>query len=190
MEQTDGTSDGNINVLLCRQELEATSKKIKKTPECNNKGKHQINSSSNAKIRCNLSHPSIPPPPPPKKHLKFVNYALRKDNIGERISNEHLISTLNNMAFNEIGQENPRKNISLPIEPHQRHVSNSQCVIASSSNVKSPSAGFERNSKEDYKQAISNKTLLKDEGSLLHSKSSDVLLSGSVDSSFLPNPFS
>ena len=183
MEQKT-TSDGTTNVLRCRQELEATSKKINKTPD--NKSQRHVNINSNLKNRSNFCHPSIPPPPPPEKHLKSINYVLRQDIIGEMSPHDQQVSSLSNKAFIKIGQESQKsiKGNSLPIQPHQRHLSNSQYVIASSSNVKSPSFAFERISKEDYKQAIS-KTSLEDDASLPNSKSSHTFLSGSVVDSFL-----
>lgn len=189
MEQKS-TRDGITNVLLCRQELEATCKKINKTPEGNNKSQRHVNISSNLKNRSNLSHPSIPPPPPPEKHLKSINSMLRQDIIGEMSPHEQQVSTLNNMAFSKIGQEsqNSIKGNSLPIQPHQRHLSNSQYVIASSSNVKSPSFAFERISKEDHKPAIS-KASLEDDARLLNRESSDMFLSGSVDSFLIQSLF-
>ena len=193
MEQK-GPSDVTSNALRCRQELEATTKKINKVVESKSKNQRHVSSSSSSKNRSNLSHPTIPPPPPPEKHLKSINYTLRQDNIGEMSPREppllqqEFSATSNNMAFIKIGQKESQKDIksiSLPIQPHQRHLSNSQYVItssSSSSNVKSPSFGFEGISKADYKHSISKKSLSleDDEGRLGNKESSDMLLSGSV----------
>ena len=190
MEQK-GRSDVSSSVLRCRQELDATSKKINKVSENKSKNQRHVNSSSTSKNRGNLSHPTIPPPPPPEKHLKSINYALRQNNIGEMSPRElpaqqEVPATSNNMAFIKIGQKESQKDIksiSLPIQPHQRHLSNSQYVItsSSSSNVKSPSFGFEGISKEDYKHSISKTSSMKDdEERLANNESSDMLLSGSV----------
>lgn len=190
MEQK-GPSDGTSNVLRCRQELDATTKKINKLAESKSKHQRHVNSSSSSKNRSNLSHPTIPPPPPPEKHLKSINYTLRQDNIGEMSPRappiqQEVSAMSNNMAFIKIGQKESQKDIksiSLPIQPHQRHLSNSQYVItsSSSSNVKAPSFGFEGISKADYKHSISKSSSLKDdEGRLANNESSEMLLSGSV----------
>ena len=196
MEQK-GPSDVSSNVLRCRQELDATSKKINKVTESKLKNQRHVNSGSTSKNRGNLSHPTIPPPPPPEKHLKSINYTLRQNNIGEMSPREspaqqEVSATSNNMAFIKIGQKESQKDIksiSLPIQPHQRHLSNSQYVITStsdSSNVNSSSFGYEKGiRKEDYK---TEKSILKvnsfkndlDERKTANSEASDILLSGLV----------
>ena len=196
MEQTKA-SDGTLKGFRCRQELEATSKIINNVSENTSKSQRRVNYNSVSKNRSNISHPLVPPPPPPTEKanlLKSINYTLRQDNIGEMSPCEPSLETSkktsNNTAFIKIGQECSQKDIksvSLPIQPHQRHLSNSQYVISSSSTsssiVKSPpSFGFEGISKDDYKHAISTTSFKDDKGRLLNNEllSSDVLLSGSV----------
>ena len=192
-------SGASTNALLCRQELDATTKKFNKESEHKSKTKrhHQGNSSHHSKPRGNLNHPKIPPPPPPDKVHKSINYALRQDNIEEmtplREPQREEISTtavgeIDNMAFIKHGQkelEKDIKNVSMPVHPHQRHLSNSQYVITStsaSSNVNSSSFGYEGIRKEDY----SGKSILKtssykdglDERRAGNMEKSDILLSG------------
>ena len=186
-------SNGN---LLCRQELDATCKKLN-TQSNKNKSKppnRYSNTSANSKSRSNLSHPKIPPPPPPGKHLaSSINYVLRQNNIGG-ISPHNLTSqvsttaTLNNKAFIEIGQQESQKDfesISLPIEPHQRqHLGNSQYVInttsssSSSLTVKSPSFGFDGISQGDYENSISKTSFKDDQRRLVNNTPSSFPFSG------------
>ena len=175
-------SNGN---LLCRQELDATCKKLN-TQSNKNKSKPQN--------RSNLSHPKIPPPPPPGKHLaSSINYVLTQNDIGG-ISPHNLTSqvsttaTLNNKAFIEIGQQESQKDfesISLPIEPHQRqHLGNSQYVInttsssSSSLTVKSPSFGFDGISQGDYENSISKTSFKDDQRRLVNNTQSSFSFSG------------
>ena len=202
MDKSAANSGITTNALLCRQQLDVTTKKINKESEHKSKTKrHQHGSSShNSKSRGNLNHPKIPPPPPPDKVHKSINYALTQDNIEEmtplREPNREEISTTlgerDNTAFIKHGQkesEKDMKSISLPVHPHQRHLSNSQYVITStsdSSNVNSSSFGYEKGiRKEDYK---TEKSILKvnsfkndlDERKTANSEASDILLSGFV----------
>ena len=77
MEQKEG-----LNALLCRQQLEATAKKISKTSEGGKGIQRQTISNSSLKHRSNLSHPSRPPPPPPQRTSKTINYVLTKEGVG------------------------------------------------------------------------------------------------------------
>ena len=195
MDKSITNSGITTNSLLCRQQLDATTKKINN--ECEHKSKtrrhHQGSSSHHSKSRGNLNHPKIPPPPPPDKANKSINYALRQNNIEQTAPfGEEEISTtvgeIDNLAFIKHGQkesEEDMKSISLPVHPHQRHLSNSQYVITSmsaSSNVKSSSFGYDEEiKKEDFKE----KSILKtasykdnlDERKMANSETSDILSS-------------
>ena len=195
MDKSITNSGITTNSLLCRQQLDATTKKI--SNECEHKSKTrrhlQGSSSHHSKSRGNLNHPKIPPPPPPDKANKSINYALRQNNIGQTAPfGEEEISTtvgeIDNLAFIKHGQkesEEDMKGISLPVHPHQRHLSNSQYVITSmsaSSNVKSSSFGYDEEiKKEDFKE----KSILKtasykdnlDERKMANSETSDILSS-------------
>ena len=204
MEKGVTKSGITTNALLCRQQLDATTKEINKESEHKSKTKrHQKESRSHhSKSRGNLNHPKIPPPPPPDKTNKSINYALRQNNI-EKItplseSHHEEISTtvgeIDNLAFIKHGQkesEEHMKSISLPVHPHQRHLSNSQYVITStsaSSNVNSSSFGYEGIRKEDYtEKSILKKDSYKDdldERAMANTETSDILLKGLVLLSF------
>lgn len=195
MDKRITNSGITTNSLLCRQQLDATTKKI--SNECEHKSRtrrhHPGSSSHHSKSRGNLNHPKIPPPPPPDKANKSINYALRQNNIEETAPfGEEEISTavgeIENLAFIKHGQkesEEEMKSISLPVHPYQRHLSNSQYVITSmsaSSNVKSSSFGYDEGiKKEDFKE----KSILKtasykdnlDERKMANTETSDILSS-------------
>ena len=197
MDKSITNSGITTNSLLCRQQLDATTKKI--SNECEHKSKsrrhHQGSSSHHSKSRGNLNHPKIPPPPPPDKANKSINYALRQNNIEETApfseSHHEEISTtvgeIDNLAFIKHGQkesEEDMKGISLPVHPHQRHLSNSQYVITSmsaSSNVKSSSFDYEGIKKEDFKEMSILKTASYkdnlDERKMANTETSDILSS-------------
>ena len=191
MEQKDA-----LNVLRCRQELEATTKQISKTPEGSYKMQHQTILNSALKHRSNLSHPSRPPPPPPparnsKNVNKNVNYALTKEYIGEKVSHkDKLQCSSENKAFIKSGQDSQssvKKNASSNLEGHHGYLNNSRSVIAATSNIGSSSFGFDKGiTKEGVKKPKPKTTSLLDDTNLLNDASVDMLSSGSVDN-FLIN---
>ena len=190
MEQKDG-----LNVLRCRQELEATTKQISKTPEGNNKMQHQTILNSALKHRSNLSHPSRPPPPPPERNSKNVNknvnYALTKEYIGEKMSHkDKLRASSDNKAFIKSGQDSQssvKKNASSNLEGHHGYLNNSRSVIAATSNMSSSSFGFDKGiTKEGVKQPKPKASSVLDDTNLLNDASVDMFSSGSVDN-FLIN---